>query len=340
MTATDLTNLRPGDLATISQLVNFTDAWITNRGLSANTREAYRRDVLNWLSWCETNGVVPLAAKFTHVNSYARELEYTVDPRTGRTLSPSTIARKLGGVSSWYGFMVRVGLLTVNPVDGADRPRVDLDHSKTIGLTSEEVDRLLAAAAKHSKRLHALFTLMADLGLRISEVVGLDLADLLYEHGHYTVRFTAKGGKQRRRALSLASAEAINAYLSERAIATGVKIVELTGPVFVTATGGPMNRPNVTRYLQKLAAQARVPNANKLSPHSLRHAFATSCREEGISLEDTQEAMGHSDPRTTRRYHDDRARLDKDPSYTLAAARARRLALEEAALAETEGAEG
>jgi integrase len=78
------------------------------------------------------------------------------------------------------------------------------------------------------------------------------------------------------------------------------------------------------RLVRRLARVAGIPGWARLSPHSLRHAFATTARAEGVPLEDVQDAMGHADPRTTRRYDRDRHNLDRDPAYTIAAARARR----------------
>jgi integrase/recombinase XerD len=92
----------------------------------------------------------------------------------------------------------------------------------------------------------------------------------------------------------------------------------------VTSTGKRIDRQAVFRLVRRLAKEAGLPEADRLSPHSLRHAFATTARAEGVPLEDVQDAMGHADPRTTRRYDRDRHNLDRDPAYTIAAARVRR----------------
>jgi integrase/recombinase XerD len=312
----------------IGDLYAFTDGWLGNRRLSRHTREAYRRDVTSWLRWCESRELDPMAATFIHVNTYARELESTVDPRTGKLFTAATVARKMSGVSSWYGFLLKIGAVAANPVGGADRPRVDRDHSATVGLTAAEVDALLAAAEADTSaarlRNHAVIALLADLGLRVGEVVGLDVADLGHERGHRSVRFTAKGGVKRRRALTPASTAVIETYLLARAAESGVAVDELTGPLFVTTTGARLDRHAVFRLVRRLAEHAGIPAWAQLSPHSLRHAFATTARAEGVALEDVQDAMGHADPRTTRRYDRDRHNLDRDPSYTIWAARARR----------------
>ncbi|MEU8220633.1 tyrosine-type recombinase/integrase, partial [Micromonospora taraxaci] len=210
------------------------------------------------------------------------------------------------------------------------RPRVDRDHSATLGLTPEEVDALLAAAdadtGATAARNRAAIALLADLGLRVGELISLDLTDLGTERGHRSVRFVGKGGKQRRRALTPSSGYAVDAYLAERAAAAGVPVTQLTGPLLVTATGGRLDRHSVFRLVRRLARAAGIPAWAKLSPHSLRHAFATTARSEGVPLEDVQDAMGHADPRTTRRYDRDRHNLDRDPAYAVWAARSRRRA--------------
>jgi integrase/recombinase XerD len=299
----------------------FTDAWLRNRRLSAHTRSAYRRDVTGWLRWADRAGVDPLAATFLDVNEYARELESTVDARTGRPLTPATVARRLSALASWYDFLVRLGAAGSNPVAGADRPRVARDHSATVGLTAPEVDALLAAAGAdtgpQALRNRAMLTLLADLGLRVGELVGLDVADLGQERGHRTVRFVGKGGRPRRRALAPGTASTMDAYLSVRPGAGD-------GPLFVTGTGARIDRHAVFRLVRRLARDAGIPAWAKLSPHSLRHAFATTARDEGVPLEDVQDAMGHADPRTTRRYDRDRHNLDRDPTYAIWAARSRR----------------
>jgi site-specific recombinase XerD len=299
----------------------FTDGWLANRRLSDHTRAAYRRDVGGWLDWCRGREIDPLSATFIHVNAYARELE-----AAGQT--PATVARKLSGLSSWYGFLLKIGGVTANPVGGADRPRVARDHSATVGLAATEVDALLAAAeadrGRSGVRNFAVMSVLADLGLRVGEVVGLDIDDIGYERGHRSIRFIGKGGASRRRALTPASTAALESYLLHRAAEGGVSVAELSGPLFVTATGARLDRHAVFRLVRRLAAQAGIPAAAQLSPHSLRHAFATAARDEGVPLEDVQDAMGHADPRTTRRYDRDRHNLDRDPSYAIWAARARR----------------
>ncbi len=298
-----------GELATGGPAEQVTEAWLANRRLSEHTRAAYRRDVSAWLAWCAERGADPLRASFLDVNAYARGLE-------AQKLAAATVARKLSGVSSWYDFLVKIQAVPGNPVGGADRPYVSRDHSATVGLTAEEVDALLEAAREAGVRHFAVITMLADLGLRVGELVGLDREDLGWERGHRTVRFIGKGNKPRRRALTPGAAQALDAYLGLRGGGEG--------PLFMTSTGSRLDRHAVFRLVRRLAGVAGIAGADRMSPHSLRHAFATTARAEGVPLEDVQDAMGHADPRTTRRYDRDRHNLDRDPAYTIAAARARR----------------
>ena len=307
---------------------DFTEAWLRNRRLSEHTRAAYRRDIAGWLAWCAAQDLDPLGVTFLDVNEYGRTLESTVDPRSGRPLTPATVARKLSALSSWYDFLAKLRAVDANPVSGADRPRVGRDHSATVGLTPEEVDALLAAAAADTgptaARNRAALALLADLGLRVGELVSLDVTDLGHERGHRSVRFVGKGGRPRRRALTPGTAFAVDAYLAARSAAERAPVDQLTGALLVTATGGRLDRHAVFRLVRRLARAAGIPAWARLSPHSLRHAFATTARAEGVPLEDVQDAMGHADPRTTRRYDRDRHNLDRDPAYAIWAARARR----------------
>ena len=90
-----LPSLRSSAVAEPAALAEFTEGWLANRRLSAHTKAAYRRDVAQWLAWCTERPVEPLRASFLHVNAYARELESTVDVRTGKVLAPASVARKL-----------------------------------------------------------------------------------------------------------------------------------------------------------------------------------------------------------------------------------------------------
>jgi integrase/recombinase XerD len=322
---TDLTPAALDLIATTTRAVvaserdaySFTDEWLRNRRLSDHTRDAYKRDVHRWIDWCADRNLNPLAATFLDVNAWGRELEQPGP--SGRTPSPSSVARRMSAVSSWYDYLVRLGALTTNPAAGADRPRVDRDHSPTIGLSVGDAATVLDAATADDRWLGTAAPVVAailiDMGIRVSELVGLDLADLGYDAGHRTVELRMKGGKRRRRAIPPAVAARLDDWLTVRGTEPG--------PLLHDRRGARLTRYAVARFVTRLARRAGLPNADRITPHSLRHAWNAIARERGATLEDRQHAMGHADPRTTQRYDQQRGSLDRDPSFLVAAALAR-----------------
>jgi integrase/recombinase XerD len=145
-------------------------------------------------------------------------------------------------------------------------------------------------------------------GLRISEALGADVIDLDTERGHRVLRVKRKGGKTATVPLAPRTAEAVDAYVGDRT----------DGPWFITATGARWHRSEAWRVLRRLAKKAVPEKAKTLHPHDLRHAFVTLSLDAGASLRDVQDAAGHADPRTTRRYDRARHNLDRHPTYALA----------------------
>lgn len=318
-----------------------TVAWLAD--FAAHTRSAYFRDLADFLTWCQRDGLDPLTARPTDIGQYRAALEHPGPEQ--RVPTPATVHRRLSALSSWYGYLVAnsAGAVATNPVTGARRPRVDRDASTTVGLTTDEVRALLRSADLNARaraeelrddattrrqarylaslRDRALVRLLADLGLRVGEALLLDLEALSYNRGRRTLRYLGKGGKQRERPLSPHALEAVDDYLAARAAEADKRVDQLTGPLFAT-TGrgggtGRLTEPAAFRLVRRLARQAGLPSAGRLSPHSLRHAFATNAREVGVPLEDVQDAMGHADARTTRRYDRGRYALHRDPALRL-----------------------
>ncbi|MEU7802555.1 tyrosine-type recombinase/integrase [Micromonospora arborensis] len=352
--AAGLPSLPPDDGSRYS-IRRLTVAWnLESWGQSRHTAIAHRRDLSTYLEWCVRERLDPLDARPADLSQFKvwRELGST------RAAKPSTVARALASVSSWYTHLVvnTNGQVARNPVAGVKRPKVNLRTSTAVGLTLYEVDLLLAQAdaevadrrkrwratptpRRHARYLaalrhRALLRLTADLGLRISEVLDRHISDLSYNAGHRTLKFVEKGGNERERALPPHTLEGLDDYLAARAEAAGCTVDALEGLLFVTigadGEAGRLVEPNVIVWLRNLAKAAGIPSASRLSPHSLRHAFATGARDSGIPLEDVQDAMGHADPRTTRRYDRDRHSLDRDPAHVLGALRASRRAAPQA----------
>jgi len=267
---------------------------------SGHTRRAYGRDLTDWFSWCATLEIDPLDANRAAVDGYRRHLETTA--------APSTIARRLSTLAGYYKYAVAEGILASSPVEHVKRPSAPAD-SPTLGLDRVEARALLAQAAEHSSRARALVALLLHDGLRISEALNADVEDLGVIRGHRTLTIIRKGGARRDVVLAPTTAAVIDAYVGERE----------TGPVFITKNGTRLDQPGAFRLIRRIAKAAGIENAERISPHSLRHTFVTLSREAGVPLEDVQDAAGHADPRTTRRYDRGRHNLDRHPAYTLVA---------------------
>jgi integrase/recombinase XerD len=334
----------PGDRYGVRQL---TVTWLA--GFAAHTRTAYFRDLAHYLAWCQRLGIDPLRARGSDLDHYRATLE---QPPGRRAPSPATVHRRLSALSSWYRYLMANsdGAVSVNPAAAVRRPRVERDASATVGLTAEQVRALLRGAdelvaarmsrvpstsvddgagvipplqarALAAMRDRALLRLLADLGLRVGEALGLDVDALSHNQGRRTVRYRGKGGVLRERPLSAGVCQALDEYLATRARAAGCPVERLSGPLFAT-TGrggrtGRLTEPAAFLLVRRVARYAGIPSADRLSPHSLRHAFATNARELGVPLEDVQDAMGHADTRTTRRYDRGRHALHRDPALRL-----------------------
>src|SRR4051794_23004698 len=278
-------------------------------GHPTNTAKAYRRDLEGWAKWCALLGVHPLAAERYHVDAWVRHLTTEPQSRTGRPASAATVARKLSALASFYDYGEHdAEVLTHSPAASVRRSRVS-DESQAVGLTADELRRLLAAAAAHSPRSLALVSLLTFCGLRISEALNAEVRDYGSDHGHRVLKVTRKGGKTARVALAPPVVRALDAYLGDRT----------TGRIFVSRDGAGCYGYRVAfGQLDRLCRAADLPAG--VTPHSLRHSYATESLRLGAALQDVQDALGHADPRTTRRYDRSRHNLDRSPNYLLAAA--------------------
>jgi integrase/recombinase XerD len=278
-------------------------------GHPPRTATAYRRDLAAWANWCSTLGVHPLDAERHHVDAWVRHLTTAPQPRTGRPAAAATVARRLSALSSFYDYGVHdAGVLTHSPVASVRRPGVS-DESQAIGLTADQLRALLAVAAAHSSRSAALVSLLTFCGLRISEALGAYVADYGHDQGHRVLKVTRKGGKRARIPLAPPVVRTLDAYLDGRR----------DGLLFLAADG-VNGYPYKSAYEQlgRLCKAAGLPQG--VTPHSLRHSYATEALRLGAALQEVQDALGHADPRTTRRYDRSRHNLDRSPNYLLASA--------------------
>jgi integrase/recombinase XerD len=268
-------------------------------GYTGTTRVSYTTDIRLFLAWCADSNVRLLDVNRAHLELFARHME-----AEGRMRS--TVARRLSTLGSYYRYCHAEGLLDRNPAANVRRPKVDYE-SRTLGLDRNELGALLVQAGLGSARDHALISLLAMNGLRISEALGADVEDLNHDRGHRTLKILRKGGKHVTIPLAPCTGRALDLYIGERTI----------GPIFLGVNGLRMDRDAADRTVKRLARRAGI--TKRISPHSLRHSFITAALDAGVPLRDVQEAASHADPRTTMRYDRARHSLDRHATYIVAA---------------------
>ena len=273
----------------------------------AQTRRAYFTDLKAWYAWCTARDLHPLQARRHDVALWARQLAEQPQA-SGRPAAPASISRRLSCLSSFYSYGVEVSVLQENPVANVKRPRVTTE-SMSVGLARDELEQLLDAADADGPRSAALIALLAYNGLRVDEALSRDVEHLGHQQGHRVLRISRKGGRDALEPLSPPVERALDTHLAHRT----------TGPLFLDDHDRRMYETQAWRLIRRLARNAGLKPAGQLSPHSLRHTFATSLSDAGVPLQDIQDAMGHADPRTTRRYMATHKHLDRHATYAFAA---------------------
>src|SRR3954447_7401239 len=162
---------------------------------------------------------------------------------------------------------------------------------------------MLVAAGLCGPQEHALLSLLALNGLRVSEAIGANIEQLGLERGHRTLTILRKGGKIVMIPLAPRTARAVDLAIGERS----------DGPIFQADDGDRLDRHTAARIVRRVARRAGI--AKKVGPHTLRHAFITAALDAGVPLRDVQEAASHADPRTTMRYDRARVSLDRHATY-------------------------
>jgi site-specific recombinase XerD len=255
-------------------------------------------DLRQFVAWCAEHRVRIFGARRADIEAFGRHLE-----AVGR--ARATIARRLCTIACFYRYAEEEGAIATSPAVHVRRPRLDYESHAT-GLDRNEVGAVLVAAGLAGARDHALVSLLALNGLRISEALGADIEALGLERGHRTLTILRKGGKVVTIPLAPRTARAIDLAVGERC----------EGPLFLGSDGYRLDRHAAARIVRRIAR--RAGSAKRVGPHTLRHAFITAALDAGVPLRDVQEAASHADPRTTMRYDRARVSLDRHATYIVA----------------------
>ncbi len=289
----------------MEQLIDaFLDHLTVERGLASNTRIAYRTDLAQFTEYLHRHGV-------EHLNDAQRQTiaEYLLQRRKAG-LSARSLSRHLAAIRMFCRFLSREKLLAADPTQTIDSPKLwrTLPHSLDYG----EIERLLAAPDTRTRlglRDKAMLEFMYATGLRVSEVAHIKLSDINFEAGF--LRSMGKGSKERIVPVGKQAIEWVQRYLREaRGSFAGADSV---GEVFLSTRGQPLSRKTIWVLIKKYARRAGI--TKNITPHTMRHSFATHLLNNGGDLRVIQEMLGHADISTTQVYtHVDQQRL-KETHY-------------------------
>jgi integrase/recombinase XerD len=268
-------------------------------GYSGLTRDAaYTLDLRQYVAWCTEHRVAVFGARRADIECFARHLE-----ALGR--ARATIARRLCTVSCFYRYAEQEGLIAVSPAAHVRRPRLDYESYAT-GLDRNEVGAVLVAAGLANARDHALISVLALNGLRVSEAIGADIEDLGLERGHRTLTILRKGGRivtvppsrrGRPGPWTWWAANDARGRSSSPPTPSGSTVTPPAGSCAVS----PDERGSPSGW-------DRTRSATRI----------TAALDTGVPMRDVQEAASHADPRTTMRYDRARVSLDRHATYIVA----------------------
>lgn len=285
----------------ISELALFLDMLTAERGAAAHTLEAYTRDLSEFLSFLAAKGKDAKHASADHLRAFLAGLS-----RKG--LAPASRARKLSAIRQFFRFLLAEGIRADDPSSAIDSPRLGRPLPKILSLA--EVEALLdtakqaterspdGAARRRALRLYAALETLYATGLRVSELTALPRKVLASDDRMLTIK--GKGGRERLVPLNETARAALAAYLA--AVREDEEGRGAVSPwLFPSSSGGHLTRQRFGQELKALAVAAGI-QPGRVSPHVLRHAFASHLLERGADLRTVQQLLGHADISTTQIY--------------------------------------
>jgi integrase/recombinase XerD len=257
------------------------------KGLAKNSIDSYERDLGKLSTWAGKNGLDPVGLTRQDLREWLIDLGHT-------KLSANSKLRLISGLRGFYKFLMIDGHIKANPAENLDTPQKGSYLPRF--LNQSEVESLLVApdvATETGLRDRAILELMYACGLRVSEAVDLGLSSIDLEAGILTC--TGKGSKTRRVPVGSSAVEWLKSYLAVRRKKEGIEIENL----FVTSAGKPLNRQIIYSLVKEYAEKCGLED---VSPHTLRHSFATHLVQNSADIRSVQLMLGHSDISTTQIY--------------------------------------
>jgi integrase/recombinase XerD len=278
-----------------NQLTTFLDFLSAEKGASNNTIAAYRNDLEQLVEYLKAHGD---GSRWEKVNRMLIQ-DFILDLKQ-RKYAETTVARKVAAIRSFFSFLAAEGILADNPTDGLASPRVGKMLPKAI--SPNEVDELLEQPCKRAtpeaRRDRAMLELMYATGMRVTELVSLDLENISVDGKNPFARCTGKGAKERIIPIHEQATEAVAEYLTEaRPLLVRNKNEKA---LFVNRRGERLTRQGFWLILKGYAKAANL--RDNVTPHTLRHSFATHMLRGGMPLRHVQEMLGHANISTTQVY--------------------------------------
>ena len=270
----------------LENLSNYIDYLCLERGLSENTEAAYRRDLLEFIDFLDNNGIKSFdELKRTHINFYIRDLRK-------KELAPTSVTRKIASLRGWFKWMMGMNLIKHDPTVSLEQPKLSKHLPKVLSVN--EVDILLSQDLPKLEK--AMLELLYATGLRVSELANLRLQNLNLKHAY--VKCFGKGSKERIVPIGKIAKESLNDYIEYRnGILTSLNIE--SDFLFIHQDGRKISRQDIYSIIRSLGEKVLHKH---ITPHTLRHSFATHMLENGADLRVVQELLGHSDVATTQLY--------------------------------------
>ncbi len=273
------------------QLDSYTNYLAVEKGLASNTLESYKRDLKKFISYMDKSDKSgPASVDGEAFASYLSDLKAS-------GYAASTISRNIASLRSFFSYMLQEGVIDHNPAEELESPRIEKKLPNV--LSADEVEKLLQKPdLNHNsgRRDRAMLELLYASGIRVSELVSLNVSDFDPEVGF--LRCRGKGMKERIVPVGSVAIGCVNDYLKE----TRDKLLKTNGEkaLFVNHHGCRLTRQGFWKILKKYARQCNI--SGDVTPHTLRHSFATHLLENGADLRSVQEMLGHSDISTTQIY--------------------------------------
>ncbi len=282
----------------------FLEMLVSARGAAMNTVQAYKRDLADISTYLEERNVVIATATTNDLRSYLNDLGASKTKGTNGSVAVRTVARRLSAMRQYYQFLIAEGKRKEDPTTAIESPKQTRTLPKI--LTEDEVTKLITTAQEKKgndgKRLVALLEILYATGLRVSELVGLPLSAISQDRR--SIIIAGKGGKERVAPISEPARRALNAYLQVLpSFITPSRENVQSKWLFPSRTSdkGHLTRQRFAQILKDLAQAAEV-DEDRVSPHVLRHAFATHLLSRGADLRSVQKMLGHADIATTQIY--------------------------------------